>query len=250
MENGMTRHVLLNNITHKDLKVVTRYSADYGDNVSGVVTFPTEYVDIQREYPILFRKDPTTHEFQSIALLGFEKNENLFLEEGGWNASYIPGIVTRGPFLIGFQEQEIDGDYRKEPVIHIDMDNPRLSETDGEPVFLQHGGNTAYLERVAATLNLIHQGMAMSKAMFRAFESLGLIETVAIEIVLNDSQTINLNGYYTISEEKLMELNGEALVTLNRSGFLRCAFLVAASLANVKKLIDIKNRKKIINNNS
>src|SRR5690606_14413123 len=144
----MTNPVLLNNIAHKDLKVINRYGPEFGDNVSGVITFPTEYGDIQREYPILFRKDPSTNEFQSVALLGFNKDENLFLADDRWNASYIPGVVARGPFMIGFQTQEIDGELRKEPVIHVDMDNPRISNSEGESVFKEHGGNTPSLEQV------------------------------------------------------------------------------------------------------
>lgn len=141
----MTRHAMLNNIAHKDLRVITRHAAQLGDNVGSVLTFPTEYGDVQREYPIFFRKDPATAQFQSIALLGFRNDENLFLDDAapdgnGWNANYIPGIVARGPFLIGFQEQEVDGDLRKEPVIHVDLDNPRISESQGEPVFLPQGG--------------------------------------------------------------------------------------------------------------
>ena len=106
----MPRHEMLNNITHKDLRVITRYGAEFGDNIGTVLTFPTEYGDVQREYPIFFRKDPQTGEFQSIALLGFQQDENLFLDESGWNAAYIPGIVARGPFLIGFQTQDSSGE--------------------------------------------------------------------------------------------------------------------------------------------
>jgi len=121
----MAKHALLNNVAHKNLRVITRHSADLGDNVGSVVTFPTEWGDVHREYPILFRKDPATGEFLSVALLGFGEAENLFLDESGWNASYIPGIVARGPFLIGFQ--------REEPVIHVDLDHPRISPPKASP---------------------------------------------------------------------------------------------------------------------
>ena len=109
----MTRHVMLNNIAHKDLRVITRYGAEFGDNVGTVMTVPTEFADVQREYPIFFRKDANTGEFMSVALLGFSKDENLFLDErGGWNAAYVPGIIARGPFLIGFQERQEGGEMR------------------------------------------------------------------------------------------------------------------------------------------
>jgi hypothetical protein len=240
----MTRHVMLNNVAHKDLRVITRYGAEFGDNVGTVLTFPTEYGDVQREYPIFFRKDPQTAEFQSVALLGFQQDENLFLDETGWNAAYVPGIVARGPFLIGFQQQETGGDIRTAPVIHVDLDHPRISTTEGEPVFLPQGGNSRYLERIVTTLQGIHSGLAISQAMFAAFTALELIEPVNVEIKFNAEEQYNLRGLYTISEEKLARLDGDSLFKLNTAGFLQGAFLVVASLNNVKKLIDMKHRRR------
>jgi hypothetical protein len=235
---------MLNNVTHRNLRVITRHGAEFGDNVGSVLTFPTEYGDVQREYPIFFRKDAATGEFFSVAVLGFEKNENLFLDERGWQASYIPGVITRGPFLIGFQQQDVDGDVRKEPVIHVDMDDPRISETEGEPVFLPQGGNSRYLERIATVLKGIHQGMAVSKAMFAAFTELDLIEPVKVEIRFTAEEQFDLVGLYSISEEKLAALDGESLAKLNKAGFLQGAFLVIASMNNVKKLIDMKHSRR------
>ena len=96
------------------------YGGNFGDATGMVLAFPSEYAELQREYPIFFRKDRDSGEWQSVALLGFEQHENLFLQDGRWNASYLPGAVARGPFLIGFQEQRFDGESRKEPVIHVD----------------------------------------------------------------------------------------------------------------------------------
>lgn len=232
----MTRHVMLNNVAHKDLRVITRHAAELGDNVGSVPTFPTEYGDVQREYPIFFRKDPASGEYSSVALLGFAKDENLFLDENGWHASYIPGVVARGPFLIGFQNQE--------PVIHVDLDHPRISQTEGEAVFLPQGGNSRYLDWVANVLKGIHQGMAVSKQMFAAFTEFELIEPVKVEIKFNAEEGYDLLGLHTISEERLRALDGAALHKLNASGFLQGAFLVIASLNNVKKLIDMKHRRR------
>lgn len=231
----MAKHVLLNNVEHKDLRVITRLAAELGNNVGSVLTFPTEYGDVQREYPIFFRKDPASGEFQSVALLGFQNDENLFLDARGWNASYIPAIIARGPFLIGFA--------REEPVIHVDLESPRVSFTEGEPVFLPQGGNTRYIERIATILKGIHQGMAASKAMFTAFTAHDLIEPVAVEINFTTEEQYSLKGLYTIGEEKLAALDGDALYKLNKAGFLQGAFLVIASLTNVKKLIDMKHRR-------
>jgi hypothetical protein len=236
----MTRHVLLNNIAHKDLRVITRLSAELGDNVGTVMVVPTEYSDLMREYPIFFRKDPASGEYTSIVLLGFSREENLFLDENGWNADYVPGIVARGPFLIGVQDQQGNG--QRTAVIHVDMDHPRLSETEGEPVFLPQGGNSRYIENIANILNGISEGLAVSKAMFAAFTEADLIEPVKVEIKISETERYDLLGLHTISIEKLRKLDGVALEKLNRPGFLQGAYLVASSLSNVRRLIDMKRR--------
>jgi hypothetical protein len=239
----MARHELLNNITHKNLRVITRHSAELGSNVSSVQTFPTEYADIMREYPIFFRRDAVSGEYTSIALLGFEKGENLFLDERGWNASYVPGIVAREPFFIGFQDQEVGGETRRQPVIHVDMESPRVSTTEGELAFLPHGGNSPYIDRIAKILDGITTGMAVSAAMFAAFTSMELIEPLSVEIKLNEEMGYKLTGLHTISGDKLRTLNGESLAKLNQAGFLQGAYLVLSSLRNMPRLIELKRRK-------
>jgi len=235
---------MLNNVTHRDLRVITRYGAQFGDEVGTVLTFPTEYADVQREYPIFFRKDPTSGEYHSVALLGFAKSENLFLEQGRWLADYVPGIVVRGPFLIGFQEQDVGGELRQEPMIHVDMDHPRVSQTEGEPVFLPKGGNSPYLDHIAQVLRGIHAGLETSKAMFAAFSALDLIGPVSLDVKLSVEEGYSVVGLHTIDQRKLAALDGASLERLNRAGFLQGAFLVIASMGNVKKLMAMKQRKR------
>ena len=239
----MARHVLLNNVDHQDLKIITRYSAEFGHDIHAAVTFPTEYGDVQREYPIFFRRSGDRGDYQSVALLGLEPGENLFLDDGLWNASYVPGIIAKGPFLIGFQEQEVDGEVRKEPVIHIDLDDPRVNGNEGEAVFLEHGGNSPYLQHIAAVLRGIQEGMAVAGPMFAALESHELIEPVNVEIDVHGDVKYELKGYYTISEERLRLLPGDALERLNKAGFLHGAFMVLSSLHNVGKLVEMKRRR-------
>ncbi len=238
----MANHALLNNVKHQHLKVDTRHSAEFGDDQSAVLTFPTEFADVQRNYPILLQKDSKTGEFQAVALLGFA-DENLFLQDGEWKASYVPGIIARGPFLIGFQEQEVDGELRKEPVIHVNLDDPRVNEAEGEPVFLEHGGNSPYLERMVTVLKGIHDGLGYGKAMYAALAELELIEPVNLQIKVHDEEQYNFNNFYTISDEKLAQLDGDTLAKLNRAGFLEGAFLIKASLTNIKTLIELKRKK-------
>jgi len=240
----MARHEMLNNIQHKDLRVVTRPGAQFGDNVGIVMTFPTEYADVQREYPIFFRKDPNTGEYSSVALLGLTKDENLYLDGDRWDARYIPGLVARGPFLIGFQEREEGGEIRREPMIHVDMDHPRISQADGERVFLEQGGNSRYLDRVGVILKGINDGLAVSQAMFAEFTRLELIEPIKLEIKVDQDTVYDLVGLHTINEPKLRNLGAEDVYQLHRAGFLQGAFLVMASVGNLGRLVERKQRRK------
>ena len=77
-------------------------------------------------------------------------------------------MVARGPFLIGVQGQ---GGRRKryDPLIHVDLDHPRVSFTEGESVFLPQGGNSRLLDHVAAILRGIHEGAGRQGDVRRVF---------------------------------------------------------------------------------
>jgi hypothetical protein len=239
----MTRYELLNNVAHKDLRVVMRFGPEFGDNVGMVPAFPSEYAELQREYPIFFRKDPESGAWQSVALLGFEQHENLFLQDGRWNAAYLPGAAAKGPFLIGFQEQRIDGELRKEPVMHVDLEHPRISFSEGEAVFLPQGGQSPYLQHIASVLRGIRDGVEFGTAMFAAFDSMELIQPVGLDVQLDDKHRVSVNGLYSIDREKLGALDAGSLQRLNQAGYLEGAYLVLASLHNVRRLMAEKQRR-------
>jgi hypothetical protein len=86
---------------------------------------PTEFEAVQREYPILLRKDPSG-DYQAVALLGLDRDENLFLEGENWRGTrYVPAVQQRGAFSIALQDSG-DGS-EPTPMIHVDLDHPRVS---------------------------------------------------------------------------------------------------------------------------
>lgn len=230
----MSKHVLLNNIDHKNMRVIVDRSMALGDNIMHAPVFPFEYRSAQADYPILFHKDENSGDWNSVALFGFERGENLFLSDSGWEQSYMPLSIERGPFLIGLQSGG-------QPVIHIDMDNPRISETDGQALFDEEGGNSDYLNRMAAVLDAIHQGVGQMRGFTAALEELELLEPLSVDIELNDKSKNRLVGFYAINEEKLAALPEDKLKGLQDHGFLMPIYMVLASLSQLKPLIDRKN---------
>ncbi len=239
----MTNHQLLDNVAHKDLRINTQFSPAMGDDGSYTNIVLAEFLAVQAYYPIFFRKNTETGQFETIALFGFDQQENLFLTESGWEANYIPLTIQRRPFLIGFQEQNIDGVIQNEPVVHIDMDSPRVNQEHGEAVFLPQGGQSDYLQQISSVLKTINDGHQQVKLFIDDLLQQELLEPVTIKVELNNGQKHELAGLYTIHEEKVMQLEGDILSSLHQKGYLKLIHLIAASHTHINELIDRKNKR-------
>lgn len=240
----MPQHVLLNNIDHQQTRVLHHFSAEYGDNLASVAVFPTEFSALQNEYAILAQHNAQDDSYQAIALLGLAANENLFLSAqhtNGWDARYIPAMLEKGPFRIGFQQQSGVAAQTAEAVIHLDLAHPKVSTQHGQQLFLAQGGNSPYLQHIASTLQRIHQGMALTAPMFSAFTRLGLLQPVNIEYSLNNGEKHRLSGHYCLDAAALATLDGNALQQLHQAGFLQLAFAMSHSVSHISHLIARKN---------
>ena len=230
----MPKAVLLNNIDHKDLRVITRRGAEYGDDVMCANTFPAEFRQLQLSYPIVFRPTQDGTSFEALALFGLQAEQNLFLDGEGWDAPYVPLAIERQPFLIGVAGEDL--------TVHVYLDSPRVSKAEGEAVFLPHGSPTPFLDHMNSALLALHQGLQSVPAFTGALRELALLEPFVFEIELDDGTQLRLGGLHTINEDKLNALDGHALQALNRAGYLQPIYMAVASLSNFRTLIDRKNR--------
>jgi hypothetical protein len=238
----MAKHALLSNVEHKAMRIITTRSVAYGDNQMYALTVPGEFRNIQASYPIVFQKRADTGQMQPLALLGFEAGENLFLTDKGWDAPYVPISVERLPFLIGGNNAGQAGQ-PAQPVIHVDLDSPRVSYTEGEPLFLEYGGSTPYLERISSLLGALHAGLAASPAFCEAMLAHDLLESFVLDVELKDGSNNRLAGFYTVNEEKVRALDGAAITQLHAQGFLEPMYMVVASTVHFRDLIDRRNRR-------
>lgn len=236
----MADFALLNNVDHQDVRIITERSARYGDDVMQVLTFPFEFRNVQAFYPILFQQDANGG-FFPVALFGFQEKENLFLDAEGWHAGYVPAMVRREPFLIGFQDSKDPSHPGRTRVLSLDMAHPRVSTDAGEALFQPLGGRTPFLEEAADLLETIYAGIEHNKAFTRALAEQDLIEAVTLEVELKDGSRHQLIGYHCLNEEKVQALPGGTLGEFNREGFLAPMFMALASMANIQRLVELKN---------
>lgn len=247
----MTRHMLLNNIDHQELRVLHQFGAAFGDAVAALPAFALEWSELQKTYPILLRRD--AGHWQAVVLLGLATDENLFLTPAaanGWDARYVPLAAEKGPFLIGFQrpagmafEHAGTTPDPRDAVVHIDINHPRVSQSAaGLPLFLPQGGASPYLQYISGRLEQIQRSLAIEPLLFQALEQLDLIEPLNIEFALDNGEKHRLTGNYSISSARLAQLGGDDLQRLNQSGFLPLIYAQLSSLSNIQQLVDRKNQ--------
>lgn len=238
----MANYALLNHEQHRELRVFTGHGEAYGDNVMCVLAIPSEFRNLVADYPIFFHRDADTGKLLPMAMFGFQDDENLYLEGERWNASYIPLMIRRGPFLIGFQGGEPGSGTERKMMVSIDMDNPRVG-SEGESLFQPFGGNSEYTEQIVEILQAIDQGQSAIEELGYLLESQELVEPFSLEVRLRNGKQHRLEGFLTINEEKLAALDGELLADFSRRGVLHAAYMVLASMANIPRLIELKNRR-------
>jgi hypothetical protein len=228
----MAKRVRLDNVDHQHLRVIDRAAG--GQSVNQALVVPTEFEELQREYPILFRKDENG-EFQSVAILGLDRGENLFLDDGSWISRYVPATLRRGPLFLAIGDREQD-----EPIIVVDLDDPRVSESEGEPLFLPHGGAAPFLQQAMEALRTVHEGLRLGQTMVALLLELDLIAPVEINIDLGDGTHYRLPDLFTIGAEQFAALPAADLERLNRAGVLAAAIHVRSSLGNINRLVELK----------
>lgn len=235
----MSQYEVLSKDNHQQLRIKTGYGAELGDAVMYVTTYAMEFRDIQSSYPILFTKDPDTGGFLAAAVLGFEADQNLFLQDNRWDATYIPAMVERQPFLIA-TSGEGDG---QSPVVSIDLGHPRVGEEDGEALFGGEGDASDFLNQKIAILEKLHRGLQHNNGFINALLEHELLESVTLDMTFNNGDTKSLQGFYCIAEERLYTLKGDALESLNQAGYLQPAFMAVASLSRIRDVIERRNRR-------
>ena len=225
----MTNIVPLNSETHRSLRVYGGASARYGDNQRFAQVIVGEFSELVVHYPILMSKDADTGAFFCGAMLGFDRNENLFLKEGKGHEGYRPLNLQRMPF------------YAAGADLAIDLDHPRVGVETGQALFTTSGQSTVYLESIMQAFRDLKPGMEMTKLFIATLLQHKLIEPIDISASFDDGTKRNLADLYTINQTVLRDLPDAVVLDLFRRGYLRLIYLMIASLKQIGALATRKN---------
>ena len=230
---------ILNNDQHRAVAVDTRARPEYGDMVNRAIALSAEFNELHREFPLLLRKTNEEPGFVAHAILGFEKDENLFVEGDRWTSTYMPATLARGPFSLGYVRGDDGSGKPADLKVMIDDQHPRL-RANGQPVFLPLGGESPYLEGIKRVLQIVDAGLRVDKVLYRELVAMDLLDQVNFQIPVFAELRYDFGGYHTINQQKLAALNGEQLLRLHRLGLLGPVYFLISSLGNFQKLVNLK----------
>jgi len=236
------KNVVLSNIDHANLKINAVYKKNSGFDFNICSVFPNEFSTLQGDYPIFYKKDNKSSNYQTVAILGFEEDENLFLGEGVWLSKYVPLSIQRLPFYIGKKTVLKDGIPTDEKLLQIDLDHPSICEEAGNEIFFKHGGNTEYLDHINNILSTIDSYNDISSDFLTLISKMNLLKPLNLKVDFSDNFSHELHGLYVVDEKKLNDLNKDELFKLHQKGYLQYIYFIAASVINLNKLITFKKK--------
>ena len=235
----MSKPVLVDSKTHQNVRVKYAPSVvvtPIGRNCPVIVQ---EFQHLAAEYPIMITKNQSTGRFVCVALFGFEEDENLFIENSRWQSSYVPLNIQRQPFLIGNKPTASGKD---EHVVLLDEDDERVGTTEGEALFNNRGFPTPFMDKITSILRALQVGYEVNDKFIQRMLDLDLISPATFEIKFDNGEEREIQGLYTINQDRLRALDSTVAAELHGAGFLEPAYMMLASLGQMQKLIDRKNR--------
>lgn len=211
-----------------------RFDRTAGVNALFVTT--VEFIDVAREYPIVFVEagtgDDGQREVAPMAVLGLAQGENLMLKpDGGWDARYVPALLRAYPFGLA----RTDG---QNFVVVVDAKADALSDAEGERLFDDAGTPTPMLEGRRQFVEQFEEEAQRTRLLGRRLLELELLQSKRFDATLPDGRTVTVDGFLSLDEDKFAALPEATVADLHKSGVLACLYAHQFSLGMMRALLE------------
>jgi hypothetical protein len=200
----------------------------------------SEFRKAATQYPIVFAKNPETGRFAPYVLNGLGVEENLFWSGTDMDVAYVPLNVRRQPFFVGTD------DAPKGPaanVLCIDLDSPCLDNSGAKTIVNPDGTDSDYLAGILSVLGELVAGKVPTERFIAHLLSLDLLAPILLDIVLDDGTPLQVQGLYSLDEEKFRQLDAGEVARLWKIGYLDLIYAVLIASGQIFNLIRLKNRR-------
>jgi hypothetical protein len=233
---------LLDPARHRGLKMGTLADFSITKGMHGAFITVTEMPQAALEFPIVFihsgERDASGRPTVSpIVLLGLAVNENLYVDGARWDARYIPAFIRRYPFLTAtLRNAGATG-------VMVDRAWSGFSEQEGEALFEADDQPAPALQRAMEFLQMFETEAQRTRSFCARLAELDLLREMKADATLPKGETLSVDGFLVVDEEKLHKLAESVVIEAHRNGMLMLLHLHLASLANMRQMVERKARR-------
>ena len=194
-----------------------------------------EFAEASKDYPVVWvaagngaNGKPNV---APLAIFGLQANQNLCIEGDQWRVRYVPAMLRFYPFAIARTSPT-------EMVLCVDESWPGLGTEKGDPLFKPDGEPSELTLGVNQQLQDLEVDVERTRLVGEKLQSLGLLREMRFDAQLPDGNTLQMNGFLTIDEDKLGKLSDGELLDLARGGVLGIIHAHQISLSNMNRLAE------------
>jgi hypothetical protein len=188
------------------------------------------------EYPMAFTRHGESGEYICVALFGVDPDRNLYWQDERWSGATVPLNVGRQPFFVGLANDPAGGEGAKGLVTCIDLENPGVQTSEGEPLFDANGSESPFLRHKLALLAELIDGEQKTRAFTEKLVALDLLQGIQLELKAPGQEPRKIRGLFAVDEKKLRELDAPIIAELHGAGYLHAMYAMLSSLGHLQVL--------------
>jgi hypothetical protein len=193
-----------------------------------------EFPAASRDYPLVFLRQPGSHNFSAVAALGMQPGQNLFMmSDGLWDRRvYLPAYVRRYPFCMAKPVQASSSPTQRLVCVETSALGGR-----GEALYDGKGDalpNWELLERLIADFE---NDLERSDELCKLLYELDLLEPFTMKADI-DGFTLQLDGLHRVDQARLEALPEEHLRRLFDAGAMDKLYAHLLSLQNFRRILN------------
>jgi hypothetical protein len=203
----------------------------------------SEFRKAATQYPIVFAKSPETGRFAPFVLNGLAPQENLFWSGTKLDTAYVPLNIRRGPFFVGTGDSPGGANGN---VLCIDVESPCLSAAGQKSIVDPDGSDSQYLREILAILRELLDGQEPTSSLINTALSLDLLCPIVLDIVLEDGKPLQVEGLYSIDEDRFRALGREQVEMLWNERLMEPIYSVIISTGQIFNLVRLRNEREAL----
>ncbi|OYX38049.1 MULTISPECIES: SapC family protein [unclassified Sphingomonas] len=226
----------LSSQAHADFKARPATTAPFLTAQHAIPITVDEFALVQRYMPIVFSVGPDAI---PIALMGLNEGVNVFVDDDGRINQpnfYVPAYIRRYPYMLAKLTPTAD-----ELSLCFDPTSDMIGKFDEGDALFANGEPTELTKNILSFNEMFEQAGARTAAFMRELAEAELLMDGEVSIQAEGvEQPYIYRGFQMVNEEKLLDLRGDTLRKMSKSGMLPLLYAHLFSLSQMREIFQMQ----------